>query len=41
MGIRSRDIILAVAVLSIILTALLGAVGIKITGRRRLEKEKP
>ncbi len=41
MGIRSGDIILAVAVLSIILTAPLGAVGIMITGQRWLEKERP
>lgn len=41
MGIRSGDIILAVAVLSIILTAPLGAVGIMITGKRWLEKERP
>jgi NhaP-type Na+/H+ or K+/H+ antiporter len=41
MGIRSGDVILAVAVLSIILTAPLGAVGIMVTGQRWLEKERP
>ena len=38
-GIGSGDIILAVAVLSILLTAPLGAIGMTITGRRWLEKE--
>lgn len=38
-GVKSGDIILAVAVLSILLTAPLGAAGITITGRRWLEKE--
>jgi NhaP-type Na+/H+ or K+/H+ antiporter len=39
MGVRSGDIILAVAVLSILLTAPVGAIGIMITGERWLEKE--
>jgi NhaP-type Na+/H+ or K+/H+ antiporter len=39
-GIKNGDIILAVAVLSIILTAPLGAVGIMTTGERWLEKSK-
>jgi NhaP-type Na+/H+ or K+/H+ antiporter len=38
-GIRGGDIILAVAVLSILLTAPLGAIGIMMTGERWLEKE--
>ena len=39
-GVKGGEIILAVAVLSILLTAPLGAIGIKITGERWLEKEK-
>ncbi|MFQ5714895.1 MAG: cation:proton antiporter [Candidatus Scalinduaceae bacterium] len=39
-GVKSGDIILAVAVLSILFTAPLGAIGITITGRRWLEKEE-
>lgn len=39
MGIKSGDVILAVSVLSIILTAPLGAIGMKLTGERWLEKE--
>jgi NhaP-type Na+/H+ or K+/H+ antiporter len=38
-GVRSGDIILAVAVLSILLTAPLGAIGIQIAGERWLEQE--
>jgi NhaP-type Na+/H+ or K+/H+ antiporter len=38
-GVKSGDIILAVAVLSILLTAPLGAIGIMSTGNRWLEKE--
>ncbi len=37
-GVESGDLILAIAVLSIILTAPLGAIGIKITGDRWLSK---
>jgi NhaP-type Na+/H+ or K+/H+ antiporter len=40
MGVKSGDIILAVAVLSILLTAPVGAIGIMIMGERWLEKEK-
>ncbi|OGW52342.1 MAG: potassium transporter [Nitrospirae bacterium RBG_13_43_8] len=40
MGVKSGNIILAVAVLSILLTAPIGAIGIMITGERWLEKEK-
>ncbi len=39
-GVQGEDIILAVAVLSILLTAPLGAIGILITGERWLTKEK-
>jgi NhaP-type Na+/H+ or K+/H+ antiporter len=39
MGVKSGDVILAVAVLSILLTAPLGAIGIMATGDRWLEKE--
>lgn len=39
MGVENGDIILAVAVLSILLTAPLGAIGIMITGNRWLERE--
>lgn len=39
MGVKNGDIILAVAVLSILLTAPLGAIGIMITGNRWLEPE--
>ncbi len=39
MGVKNGDIILAVAVLSILLTAPLGAIGIMITGNRWLERE--
>jgi len=39
MGVPGGEVILAVAVLSILLTAPLGAIGITITGRRWLEKE--
>jgi NhaP-type Na+/H+ or K+/H+ antiporter len=39
-GVKSGDIILAVAVLSILLTAPLGAIGIMSTGKRWLEKEE-
>jgi NhaP-type Na+/H+ or K+/H+ antiporter len=38
MGVKHGDIILAMAVLSILLTAPLGAIGIMITGNRWLEK---
>ncbi|MBW2465917.1 MAG: cation:proton antiporter, partial [Deltaproteobacteria bacterium] len=38
-GIKSGDTILAVAVLSILLTAPLGAIGIQVTGNRWLEQE--
>jgi NhaP-type Na+/H+ or K+/H+ antiporter len=38
-GVQSGDIILAVAVLSILLTAPLGAIGIQVTGDRWLERE--
>jgi NhaP-type Na+/H+ or K+/H+ antiporter len=38
-GVQSGDIILAVAVLSILLTAPLGAIGIQMTGDRWLERE--
>lgn len=38
-GVRNGDIILAVAVLSILLTAPLGAIGIQMTGDRWLEQE--
>ncbi len=41
MGVDNGDVILAVAVLSILLTAPLGAIGIMITGNRWLEKEAP
>lgn len=40
MGVKSGEVILAVAVLSILLTAPLGAIGIMATGDRWLEKEK-
>jgi len=40
MGLKSGDVILAVAVLSIILTAPIGAIGIMATGEKWLEKEK-
>lgn len=40
MGVKSGDVILAVAVLSILLTAPLGAIGIMATGDRWLEKER-
>lgn len=40
MGIKSGDVILAVAVLSILLTAPIGAIGIMATGDKWLEKEK-
>jgi len=39
MGVKSGDTILAVAVLSILLTAPLGAIGIMLTGERWLEKD--
>jgi NhaP-type Na+/H+ or K+/H+ antiporter len=39
-GVRSGDIILAVAVLSILITAPIGAIGIEKTGHRWLEKER-
>ncbi len=39
MGVPGGEVILAVAVLSILLTAPLGAIGITITGKRWLEKE--
>jgi NhaP-type Na+/H+ or K+/H+ antiporter len=39
MGVKSGNTILAVAVLSILLTAPIGAIGIMITGERWLEKE--
>ena len=39
-GVKSGDIILAVAVLSILLTAPIGAIGIMITGERWLERDK-
>jgi NhaP-type Na+/H+ or K+/H+ antiporter len=39
-GVRNGDIILAVAVLSILLTAPLGAIGIMATGERWLEKNQ-
>jgi NhaP-type Na+/H+ or K+/H+ antiporter len=39
-GVKSGNIILAIAVLSIILTAPIGAIGIAKTGDRWLEKEK-
>jgi NhaP-type Na+/H+ or K+/H+ antiporter len=39
MGVKSGEVILAVAVLSILLTAPLGAIGIMATGDRWLEKE--
>jgi NhaP-type Na+/H+ or K+/H+ antiporter len=40
MGVKSGEVILAVAVLSILLTAPLGAIGIMATGDRWLEKER-
>lgn len=40
LGVKSGDIILAIAVLSIIITAPLGAIGIKATGKRLLEVEE-
>lgn len=40
MGVKSGEVILAVAVLSILLTAPLGAIGIMATGERWLEKER-
>lgn len=39
-GIKGGDMILAVAVLSILLTAPIGAIGIMVSGERWLEKEK-
>jgi solute carrier family 9B (sodium/hydrogen exchanger), member 1/2 len=39
MGVKSGDTILAVAVLSILLTAPLGAIGMMLTGERWLEKD--
>jgi NhaP-type Na+/H+ or K+/H+ antiporter len=39
-GVKSGDIILAIAVLSILLTAPIGAIGIAKTGNRWLEREK-
>ncbi len=39
-GVKSGDIILAVAVLSILITAPLGAIGIKVTGERWLETSR-
>jgi len=39
-GVKSGDIILAVAVLSILLTAPIGAIGIEKLGNKWLEKEK-
>tara|TARA_B100000315_G_scaffold242032_1_gene263732 strand:+ start:5537 stop:5824 length:288 start_codon:yes stop_codon:yes gene_type:complete len=39
-GLPGGDIILAVAVLSILLTAPLGAIGIMFSGNRLLEKEE-
>jgi NhaP-type Na+/H+ or K+/H+ antiporter len=39
-GVEGGEVILAVAVLSILLTAPLGAIGMDITGKRLLEKEK-
>lgn len=41
LGIPSGDVILAIAVLSIIITAPLGAMGIKLTSRRLLVVEEP
>jgi NhaP-type Na+/H+ or K+/H+ antiporter len=38
-GVRGGEVILAVAVLSIIVTAPLGAIGIDISGKRWLTKE--
>ena len=38
-GVQGGEIILAVAVLSVIITAPLGAIGIMLTGNRWLEKE--
>ena len=38
-GVAGGDIILAVAVLSILITAPLGAIGIEKTGKRLLKKE--
>lgn len=40
LGVKSGDVILAIAVLSIIITAPLGAIGIKTTGKRLLEVEE-
>lgn len=39
-GVRTGDIILAIAVLSILLTAPIGAIGITVTGEKWLEKQK-
>ncbi|RQD78924.1 MAG: sodium:proton antiporter, partial [Halanaerobium sp. MSAO_Bac5] len=38
-GVASGELILAIAVLSILITAPLGAIGIKFTGERWLQKE--
>jgi len=41
MGVKGGDVILAVAVLSILLTAPLGAIGITLTGEKWLSKDSP